>query len=385
MIMGGGVTRAPGMLFGLLTMWAAHRMYSTRDSRYAAAAAGFGAAAVLCHIEMAWFTAFSSAVFFLASGRSRRDVMHTAAVVAAVVLLTSPWWLTVSARHGAGPFLAAADAGRSGSANPLARILLFPVPGSPILPFLSVIPLLGLLSCVARRRWLLPAWVLAATVLDPRSFGTVASVPMAMLAGVAVADVLVPVLIAAPWRRDLPPARSPALAASVLVVLAAYALLAAIIATPRLLTGFSPAEREALAWVAGSTPAGARFLVITDDAWAVDRTSEWFPVEAGRTSVATPQGLEWVRGDAYTRGRDAYRDAQRCADADGACLAAWSRETGIEFDHVYIPYLAPHSLDPVPPEDERRCCAALRAALRADPAYELLYDGAGATVFRRHD
>ena len=74
LIMGGGVTRSFGLLFALLTMHAAHAMYTRADRRYAALAALFAALAFLCHIEMAWFAAFSSGLFFLAYGRNRAGV-----------------------------------------------------------------------------------------------------------------------------------------------------------------------------------------------------------------------------------------------------------------------------------------------------------------------
>ena len=53
---------------------------------------------------------------------------------------------------------------------------------------------LGLLVCVAGRRWLLPVWWVAIIVLDVRAFPTFTMVPIAMLAGIGFVEMLLPAL-----------------------------------------------------------------------------------------------------------------------------------------------------------------------------------------------
>jgi len=147
------------------------------------------------------------------------------------------------------------------------------------------------------------------------------TVVFALLIGAGVAEVLLPLLSRQAARVSLPAAgeRGGLQAARRATRVASRALLLI------LLTLYLPAsttftaistdgalttrDRAAMAWVAHNTPATSRFMVLTDygrwrgrglglgidtaPGWGADRTSEWFPVLAARTSVATPQGYEF--------------------------------------------------------------------------------------------
>jgi hypothetical protein len=118
---------------------------------------------------------------------------------------------------------------------------------------------------------------------------------------------------------------------------------------------------------------------VSDDRWPIDRTSEWFPVLAGRVSVATVQGQEWVEGGAFRSSIDDYDLLQECSERDGSCLADWSDATGVDFDYVYIPKIAPRFA----PSSVEECCDTLRRMLEQDGGYRKAYDGGGAVIFAR--
>ncbi len=394
-LMGGGLTRGFGLAFALVTIHGAYLLYTRRQRRYAAVAAVFGALALATHIEMAWFAAFSCALLFAAYGRDRWSTVASMLVCAGVLAMTSPWWLTVVARDGLQPFVAAARARDASQSNPLVLFIQFRFTSEILFPISAALGLLGAVACVAARRFVLPLWIVAAALLDARAFGTVAAAPLALLAGIAVADVILP-LVERPQPRieSLPapgrgrpvsdaPSGTPAtmLPLAVAAALVCYMLLLALVSSPRQLSAMSTDERAAMQWAADHTPAGSRFAVVSGDQWALDRTSEWLPALTGRVSVVTPQGYEWVGGSAFSRRLAAYRELQKCAGRDAACLTEWSLWNEAGYDYVYIPKLAPRSAIAV--DDERECCAALRMSLRADPSYEAVFDGPGATIFRR--
>ncbi|HYM15123.1 MAG TPA: glycosyltransferase family 39 protein [Dehalococcoidia bacterium] len=390
MIMGGGVTRAPGLLFALLTMYAAHAMYTRGGRRHAAAAAIFAGLALLSHIEMAWFAAFSCGLFFLAYGRSRRGVALSVAVVVGAVVMVSPWLALMVARHGVAPFGSAFVAAGGTSTNPVIVLIELRFTNELLFPMTMALGGLGAVACVAGRRYLLPGWPVAIALLDSRALGTDASVPLALLAGVAVADVLVPLAMRVPelsmagGRGAAARAGERAAAGAAVAVLAGvvlYAFLTAMVSTPRQLSGLGADERAAMAWSAAHTPATGRFLIVSGDQWALDRTSEWFPVLAQRQSVVTTQGYEWQSGGRFRARLRAYDDAQKCASKDASCIAAWADATRIPFDYVYLPKLAPRVALIV--DDEHECCAALRQSLRGDSGYAVVYDGPAATIFKR--
>ncbi|MEX2247573.1 MAG: hypothetical protein WEC75_12915 [Dehalococcoidia bacterium] len=390
MIMGGGITRSFGFVFAILTVQQALLLYTRGGRRHAALAACLGALTLLSHVEMAWFAAFSCGLLFAIHGRSRGGVISSAAVAAGVLVLAAPWWANVLAQHGIEPFVAAADT-RSPEANPVVLLIQFRMTAEPLFPLIATLAALGAFACMVNRQYVLPVWVAACALLDPRGFGTVASVPIALLAGIAVQDVLVPFLhhpartaLSAGSDDLLVPRLRPGAPAWLLpsggVIMACYALIGTLVAAPTLLTGLAPDERDAMAWVAASTPEAARVLVVSGEAWDGDRTSEWLPALAGRRSVATVQGREWLREPAFDAQIHAHRAVQECAQADAACLTNWARDTGRTFDFVYLPRLSPRT----PPSAEGdECCPALRASLFADTAYRVVYDGPGATVFAK--
>ncbi len=391
LIMGGGVTRAFGLLFALLTMHAAYVMYTRADRRYAALAAMFAALSFLCHIEMAWFAAFSCGLFFLAYGRNRAGVISTLLVIAGGAVLVSPWLALMIARHGVNTFASAFIAAGGSSSSPLIVLIELRFTNELLFPITMALAVLGGIACIAGRRYLLPVWLVAIALLDGRALGTDASVPLALLSGIAVADVVLPLVMRVPalslgGATPASPRAGDRVAAGVAVGFVAcavlYAFLSAMVSTPRQLTGLSAGERAAMSWSAANTAPSAKFLIVSGDQWALDRTSEWFPVLAQRQSVVTTQGYEWQGGDTFRTRLTAYDDAQKCAGKDASCIAAWRSDTGIPFDYVYLPKLAPRIQLLV--DDEKECCAALRQSLRSDSAYTVVYDGPAATIFRRN-
>jgi hypothetical protein len=99
--------------------------------------------------------------------------------------------------------------------------------------------------------------------------------------------------------------------------------------------------------------------------------------------VTTIQGYEWAPDRAFEERVERYPAIQRCAYRGAACVEAWAREAGVEFDYLYLPKGATGaSTTPALMED---CCWALRTSIGQDVGYEAVYDGPGATIFRRTD
>jgi hypothetical protein len=161
-----------------------------------------------------------------------------------------------------------------------------------------------------------------------------------------------------------------------MAALLAYATFSAVTRTADLggeapfLVGLSRDERTAMGWVAQATPPEGRFLVVPDSTWETAKTAEWFPFLAKRVSVATVQGSEWLKGDAFSGRVEAFWLAMECGYRTSACLDSWTAETGLFFTHVYIGK-----------SDRGQCCWTLHNSLAADDRYEVVYDGPGATIF----
>ncbi len=368
-IMGGGVTRAPGMLCATLAVWQAHALYTRGGWRYVLTTGLLAGLTALSHLAMASLAAVSIFVLYLARGRSRAALGRSLLVAAAAAAVSAPWWGAVLARHGLAPFLAA---GRSPEPATVALVSLttLALTDEPFFPLLGALALLGVLVCLARRRPFLPAWAAAIFLLDPRTARTTASLPLALLAAVGAVDGLWPLLAGEAGRRCL--------ARGALGLALAFALVSALAGPSPLLQRLAPDERAAMAWVAEHTPPSATFLVVTGDrTWGGDRSSEWFPVLAQRPSLATVQGREWF--DGFDDRGYAYALLQRCAGQGGECLEAWARERDADYSYVYVARRAPVGRFGLTAADD----PALTSALRCDPGYRLVYNGPGAAVYAR--
>ena len=384
MLMGGGVTRAPGFVFALLAVTFAYRAFERGSRRDALLAGALGGLALLSHLEMGLVVAYSAALFFAAKGRTPAGLRLALVAALAGGVVAAPWAVVVTARHGLEPYLAAAQSGNSNVFAPVMSLLRYQATIEPFFQLSGALSLIGACWLLARRQFLLPAWLVTTAVFDSRVFPTSASFIVAMMAAYAAVDVLLPLLRGG---RSLagegaPPTARPAprwLAPAAVTFGIGYMLLSAVATSPRLLTGLAVDERAAMAWAASNTPEDSTFAIVSGDRWPIDRTSEWFPALAGRRSVATVQGTEWLPAGGFRSAISAYDALQACADRDAACLDAWAGDTGRTFDYVYIPKIPTRYAQP----GEERCCLTLERFLRLDDGYRLAFDGAGATIFER--
>lgn len=407
-IMGGGITRSFGFLFALLALRQIYVGYAHRRLSAVPLAVLWSSLTVLSHAETAWLVVFSSGVFFVAHGRHRTGVAASVLIAAGVAVITAPWWGLVLARHGLDPLLAAGQTGGlTISTEAAAALVTFDFTKETVFPLMGALALLGGVACWALRRPLLVYWLLIMPFADGRALPRHATLPLAMLAGVAVGEVLLPLL--RNWRTHHPPLLSqgdqqdgaphrslltqqgPAL---LCIMGLLYVATSTLTMGPQTMGALTADDREAMRWVATNTPESSSFLIITGTGWArfgeerkgldavhgwgPDRRSEWFPALTGRVSVATPQGREWLPG--FLAAQRQYYQAQICARADTGCLDRWMTTAGTEFTHVYLPKQPGRS---ELPEEADDCCWPLRQSLLNDQRYTLVYDGPAASVFVR--
>ena len=372
MIMGGGLTRSFGFLWGCVAVACAHRLAVTRRVRAGAAAAVTLAMALLSHPEMGLWAAASVVLVVAARGLDRWSLWAVAALAAGAAVVAAPWWAVTLARHGLAPFVAAAGTSSWGL-RPMLGLLSRWVVGETGLVPLTALAFVGAVAALARRELLLPAWLVITFAVVPRSAATPATVPLALLAAWALGELVLPRLervfdFRAGARRAL-------LAVAVVAPALAYTLVVSNLRrTPETwssLRRVPPAEREAMAWVAAHLGAAERFAVVTGvETWWVDAVDAWFPALTGRASVATPNGAEWLPGGEFARRVGAHQALQRCGDAEPGCLTRWAERFGSEFSAVYVSARAAPA-------------GSGQAAVMAGDGFAVVYAGAGATVLAR--
>lgn len=403
LLMGGGLTRSFGLLFTILALHQAFLLYTRGRMLHAVLFGVFAALTVLSHLGTAPFLLWSAVLMFLAYGRTTRALVGSVIAGVLAVVLSAPWWATVIAAHGFAPFTAATGSGSNlFSADKGLRFALLTklaqlgvtTTDEYYFPLVGTLALAGSVASLTVAEFYLPAWWVATLVLDARAGATYATIPASLLAGVAVAYVVMPLARGRPFRRVTEsPVSSIAdrwtgrlrgflirwMPAIVSIALIGYASIGALLRDPdrstaaAMLVTVSPAERAAMRWVSTSTPVASRYLVVLPRIWASNAVAEWFPVLANRTSVATVQGTEWLPNHAFTRAEAVDSAVDACANGTTACIQRVRQTDGLSFTHLFIPK-----------SPDAPCCAALRASVRQDPRYQVIYDGPGATVAAVH-
>ena len=143
---------------------------------------------ILSHPIAAVHTVLSVFVFWMIFGRTKQATRKAVLVAVLALVLTAPWWLTVVSRHGITPFMNAMRSGvdRLVFLMPLLRLNLG---NEKFLDLISVLAILGLVSCMIRRKTLLPIWILAIFVVG-RDAQTFTAIPLAMAASLGITDVV---------------------------------------------------------------------------------------------------------------------------------------------------------------------------------------------------
>jgi hypothetical protein len=378
MIVGGGLTRAMGFLFAVLALSQLYRMYTRPNRLYIATSAACVALTVLTHLEMTLFLALSAAVMFAFYGLNPSGIKRTAVVALAALVITAPWWLTLLSREGLDPWLnTGSSRGILGEAA-LRTLTRLNLTGQFFIDVLGLLALLGVIISVIRREFFLPCWLLAIALLMPWVFTRMASVPAALLIGYVLTAHLWP------WMREGLPgmqlrAPPPAwLAPAFGAVFVLSSLMSGIHANRNVLVSLPDETREVMAWAGANTAPTDSFVVITGRAWYHDHAAEWFPALAGRVSVATIQGTEWLGG--FGDQVERHDDLQRCIDKEAACLGSWESIEQTGFNYVYVSRETPPELRD---GDRDECCATLRQSLTLSEDYRLVFQNAVATIFER--
>jgi hypothetical protein len=383
-VMGGGLTRGFGFLFALLALHQGYELFTRRTSWRIAPTAVFAALTVLSHPEMAWFLAYSLGLIVFWYGRNRHGLIASSVVVSATAALTAPWWLSVVAVHGIDPFLASVHTGSMPWNAIFISVLRFDISGEPFFPVIALIAIVGILAAIRSQRWFLIVWLAIVMPLDSREYLTDALVPVALLAGIAFVEVVVPWLTRMEYTRAS--VRKRWLRSLGIFGIPVFLALALFISSSSVDVPLSKPDRDAMAWVAQETSSSSQFVVLSgSSSWWTDRQSEWFPDLSGRTSVATVQGSEWLTTRPFSVSASEYRDLQHCTDQSSSCLDAWASRTGASFDYVYVSTMVPiGGANGAHAGVDSAHHFAIEYALKSDPDYTLVFENSGAAIFKRN-
>lgn len=337
-IMGGGLTRSFGLLFLLLALGNIYRLFNERARKYLILSIAFSVLVVLTHPEATVHTIAFALIFWAFKGRNKGGTIHALTIALGTIAVTSTWWISTLIRLGPDPFLAAAQTG-SHSALSIFYPFMLTLTDETFLTIIAVLGLVGLVVCLAQKNYFLPALYVVPYLVDPRSSATYAMIPLAIMAGLALSDVILPALARIGRQADKPGIENPfqnQTALTFLVVLGLYMFGGTMYFGAQITgTAVSAADRAAFGWIRLNTPAESRFLVITGEKELFcDGVQEWFPVLTDRVSITTVQGDEWLPNKKFIQAANLQNGVQNCTMASSPlnCID----QNKLSYDYIYI-------------------------------------------------
>ncbi len=380
-VMGGGITRAPGILFMLLTLFGAHKLFTKPSKKYLLLTILFGSGVVLSHPEAAMHTAALCGVVWLFYGRSKEGMKNAMLTALGILLLTSPFFATVIAHHGLDPYL---NAAQTGFQSPLAWVAL--LTGSfadeKFVTLISALALLGLITAFLRREFLLIVFLFLPAVINPRSAASISTFAWAMLAAIAFADIVLPGVYALTkkdranpdfeenWHIYFMKSAGVKITLSALIFYAFSGAMLSVQVYPKI--SLTKSDRGAMSWIAENIPPQSRFVILTGGTEAFsDSVSEWFPVLGKGVSLATIQGYEWLPDHLFQKKMGEYYRLQACLNRTLECVEEWASASWQGFDYILV------SQDGLEGSGN-----PLVSSLRESENYTSLYEKGDAAVFK---
>jgi hypothetical protein len=333
-IMGGGVTRAAGILFLLLAAFYVFCLFQEGKPKLILLAALFCSLAVLSHPEVALQTFGLCAVLWLFFGRTWRGAFHAFLVALGVLLLTAPWWGTVLAQHGLAPFLSALQTGQH-TTIAWSSLLAGLFTSGEFLPLLLLLRLAGFLYAIWKRQFIFIVLVFVPAILDPRSAASIAHLSLSMLAALGFLDVL-PAIVQKLRGVEMNLVLKYRAGVIVLFFLTLTLFIECGLLNFRLVnTTLAVDERATMTWLRVNLPPQQNFFLLTGKPYSMsDPVQEWFPTLTGQHSQTTLQGLEWSLGSEFIGRLNDLVLLQTCADL--TCVEAWSTHTGLSYNYLWV-------------------------------------------------
>jgi len=371
LVMGGGLTRAFGILFFLLASGYAYRLFrGDGDKKILGLATLLCALTVLSHPEVGLQTVSLYVVFWALYGRSVQGVKNLMLVGLGTALLTAPWWLTVLYHHGFSPFWSAIHTGIRETLLASLFYSFFSTQGG--LPILPIFEIIGIFVVSRKRNFILVLWAFIPFFIDPRNAPAIATFPLLVLAveGLYYLNMEFTRAASETFSTNKAAIKSlPIFTYGSFVILLLYLFFVSYGAIPNLVRiSLSESDRETMNWIKENTPSESRFLLITN-AGQINPTSdsyqEWFPVLAERQSQNTLQGLEWILGPDFFEYSQKLIALQTCRDI--YCLNDWLEQRNVQIDFVVF--------------QKKRGSPALLDSLRAEESYSVVYQSENAEIF----
>lgn len=372
-VMGGGITRAFGMLFLLLMLWQAIQLFKNYQRKQLMFTILFGALTIMSHPQTALHAALGGVFIFLFYGCNKRGFISTILVGLGVALVSSPWWLSMISTHGIEPFL---SAGQSSSRTLEFYFIVLQL-YSPLnvlsIPYL-ILFYTGLWISIKHKSFFLITWIVIAYLLDPRGADGIALLAGSILAAMGFVQII-------QWIYRKPEANIESLILKraslnlMLDLLVWFVLVASITDFQLVNTSLKTNDLDMIAWINKNIEKDKTFLLATGREFSMtDPLQEWFPALTNQYSRTTLQGLEWTLSEKFFPYYEQLSIFQKCADVN--CVNEWAIKNNVEYDYLIV--LIPAENDTSELSDSLQ---SLGVSFRSSALHLLVYESNHALVF----
>lgn len=343
-VMGGGITRSLGFLFALLAITFYAKAAIGRKIGTDLFLAGlFSSFTVLSHPVASIFLAFSIIVLTVYYWPTKFYVPLIAGAL--VLLITSPWWVTILSNNGLAPFIGASNTGHMDWFN--VRYLLtqnFDFENRFFLHQVSFLAIMGLFNEQKRKALFLGILVGLGYLFVPRGGVDFLTAYLALLATLGFS------MISEAWwkvRSNLNDREEerPGLGRRARILLAYLVIYTFIGAySYKYVDGkvdlhLTEGDYQAMVWIKENTDITDRLIHLPPNSsyqdWWNDYFGEWMPALTERQNVATVQGYEWLPGEFNDR-IEQYMALRRCAVQGAKCLEEWVNTYDNEYEYLLL-------------------------------------------------
>lgn len=387
LIMGGGLTRSPAYLLSILAWnnsFSFIKTHSKKDLFFTIILTGLSG---LCHIEICMITVIFILLTFLYKDNFIKRIKYGVIFLCGVFLVMTPYFYSIIQNHGVAPLKAALFSGEFDQWKSITRLLVGNISGEAFYTPLIIISLLGLGVCLQKKDYLIPLFLLAVVIFNPRSMDRSLVFPMSFLSGIGFNEIIYPyfsktkfqdttyhpnevnkkVRISMTWVGLI--------LISYLIIRSAITSMAFLMIPGASLNHVSQDDRNAMFWVRGNTDKNEKFLILSKTTtWQTDYRSEWFPALADRKSITTVQGSEWLDGGLYYAMQDLHEDVSKCFNSNLNCLNDVNSKYDLDYSMVYLSGKLSNDAGNITPYP-------LEIEMRASPDYHLVYENDLVSIF----
>lgn len=338
LIQGGGITRSLGQLFLILAITNIYLVFTQPSRKYLFLAILFGSLVCISHPEATLHTIASASALWFLKARTRVGSINAIIIAGGVAVLTSIWWIPRVLTLGISPYLSAAQTGLN-SIYYVLKALVIPPSMEAFLTIIALMAMIGIIIEIIRKNYTLPILYILPILIEPRGAATAASIFMAMLASIAMCDLVLPALsnLEGRFRQvqwDIP------LQSQGVKILLAYLMLNLFLGMYNFDINIqnntlSDENKQAFEWIQSHTPPDSLFIMIGDN---YDLTGEWFPLLAGRTNINTCQGQEWLGVRKLSNCIQTGISINDCPFSPSplTCISSTAQTNNINYNYIYI-------------------------------------------------